>query len=115
MTQTNYSATYTPNGNCLVSYENALTADKTRIHIQAYLNRVDNLFKKNMYGEYVFSFTPYTMDDNQRLYEHIEKWSYELEYNLLFNPHEDVVVKPKYHDNMKCLVCSQFDLSKVQL
>jgi len=91
-----------------VKYKSVLTPTETEFYVQGFMGKADNVLEPNFYGEYTFSFYPYTSDDEHRLYEHIETWEQELE-NRLLNPYEDVDIKPKYKLTTGSFVVSQIE------
>ena len=59
-----------------------LDPQDTNIRIQAFLCDTKFLQEPNPYGEYKFSFQPCTMEDEHRLFEHIEKAKMTVELGL---------------------------------
>lgn len=115
MTKTNYSTQWKQDGDVIVSYNQVLDPRETEISVQGYLGQLKYIDTPNPYGEFVFTFFPYTTDDEQRLLEHIENWKFKLEYELLMNPFADVEVKSHYQGGGGAFVCNQLFAPKLNV
>ena len=88
-----------------------LSPTKTNIRIQAWLCDTRFLQEPNPYGEYKFSFQPCTMEDEHRLFEHVENAKMTVEIGL--GPYADLMPTTDVELSNGLPYCNQLFASKL--